>query len=51
LIGAATDAATGTGSGRAYVYDSKSGALLRTFENPRPATNDQFGGAVSLSGN
>jgi hypothetical protein len=24
---------------------------LRTFENPTPATNDQFGGAVSLSGN
>jgi hypothetical protein len=51
LIGARTDATTGTGSGRAYVYDSTSGALLRTFENPTPATNDQFGGAVSLSGN
>ena len=51
LIGAPLDATTGTGSGRAYVYDSTSGALLRTFENPTPATNDQFGGAVSLSGN
>jgi hypothetical protein len=50
LIGAPLDGTTGTGSGRAYVYDS-SGALLRTFENPTPATNDQFGGAVSLSGN
>jgi outer membrane protein assembly factor BamB len=51
LIGAPSDATTGTGSGRAYVYDSSSGALLHTFENPTPATNDQFGGAVSLSGN
>lgn len=51
LIGAPTDATTGTNSGRAYVYDSTSGALLQTFENPTPASNDQFGGAVSLSGN
>ncbi len=50
LIGAPSDATTGTRSGRAYVYNS-SGALLHTFENPTPATNDQFGGAVSLSGN
>lgn len=51
LIGAPLDATTGTGSGRAYLYDSKTGSLLRTFENPTPATNDQFGTAVSLSGN
>ena len=51
LIGATLDATTGTGSGRAYLYDSSSGSLLRTFENPTPATNDFFGGAVSLSGN
>ena len=51
LIGATTDATTGSGSGRAYLYDSNSGSLLRTFENPTPATNDFFGGAVALSGN
>lgn len=51
LIGAQLDGTTGTGSGRAYVYDSKTGALLHTFENPTPGSNDQFGGAVSLSGN
>jgi hypothetical protein len=51
LIGAPGDATTGNTSGRAYVYNSKSGALLRTFENPTPANNDQFGGAVSLLGN
>lgn len=51
LIGAPLDASTGTGSGRAYMYDSKTGALLRTFENPTPGSNDQFGSALSLSGN
>lgn len=51
LIGAPTDATTGSNSGRAYVYDSTSGALLHTLENPTPGSNDQFGGAVSLSGN
>jgi hypothetical protein len=51
LIGAPGDATTGSTSGRAYVYDTTTGALLRTFENPSPANNDQFGGAVSLSGN
>lgn len=51
LIGAPGDSTTGSTSGRAYVYDTASGALLRTFENPTPAANDQFGGAVSLSGN
>src|SRR5262245_45309123 len=51
LIGANTDDTTGSNSGRAYLYDSVSGALLRTFENPTPAANDQFGLAASLSGN
>lgn len=51
LIGALTDDTTASNSGRAYVYDAASGTLLRTFENPTPASNDQFGGAVSLSGN
>ena len=51
LIGAPSDSTTGTRSGRAYIYDSSSGTLSHTLENPTPATNDQFGGAVSLSGN
>src|ERR1044071_5251710 len=51
LIGAPGDATTGTNSGRAYVYDTTSGALVATLENPTPASNDQFGGAVSLEGN
>ena len=51
LIGANTDDTTGSNSGRAYLYDSVSGSLLQTFENPTPAANDQFGQSVSLSGN
>ena len=50
LIGAELDA-TKAPERRAYLYDATSGTLPRTFENPTPATNDQFGGAVSLSGN
>jgi WD40 repeat protein len=50
LIGAPSDATTGTGSGRAYVYDSNTGALLHILENPTPGSNDRFGGAVSLAG-
>src|SRR5262245_59528396 len=51
LIGSPGDATTGSGSGRAYLYDTATGALLSTLENPTPAANDQFGGAVGLSGN
>lgn len=51
LIGAPGDSTTGSLSGRAYVYDTATGALLSTLENPTPAANDQFGGAVGLSGN
>jgi len=51
LVGASIDGTTGSGSGRAYLFDTATGALLHTLENPTPATNDQFGTAVSLSGN
>lgn len=51
LVGAELDGTTGSGSGRAYVFDVATGALLRTFENPTPAPNDFFGLSVSLSGN
>ena len=53
LISAPLDATTGSGSGRAYIFDVATGALLHTLENPSPgpATNDFFGQSVSLSGN
>src|SRR5678815_2658921 len=51
LVGATLDEGSVTDSGRAYIYDAASGALLRTLENPTPVLNDFFGQTVSLSGN
>lgn len=51
LVGASFDGTTGSGSGRAYLFNASTGALLPVLENPTPATNDFFGQAVSLSGN
>jgi hypothetical protein len=51
LIGAPGDDTSASNAGRAYLYDSATGSLLQTFANPSPAANEQFGGAVSLSGN
>jgi hypothetical protein len=53
LIGAPSDE-TGTtfnNSGSAYLFNSTTGALLRTFTNPTPASSDSFGQAVAVSGN
>ena len=51
-VGTSVDGTTGSGSGRAYVFDAATGALLRTLENPSPGplANDNFGVSVSLSG-
>jgi len=54
LISAAGDAngsPSSGGSGAAYLFDTTTGALLRTFTNPTPASSDNFGFAVALSGN
>jgi hypothetical protein len=57
LIGAQLDDTGGTDTGRAYLYDATTGALLQTFANPNPAVapsgapGDSFGASVSLSGN
>lgn len=50
LVGAPIDGTTGIGSGRAYLFDAATGALLHTLENPTPSGNDFFGQTVSLSG-
>jgi Ca2+-binding RTX toxin-like protein len=50
VVGAYQDDAGGFNSGRAYVFDASTGALLSTLANPSPASGDQFGGAVSVSG-
>ena len=45
--------AGGTYSGKAYIYDVTTGALLHTLDNPTAFTSqsDQFGGSVAISGN
>ena len=46
--------AGGTRSGKAYIYNVTTGALVHTLDNPNPygaSTSDYFGGAVAISGN
>jgi len=46
--------AGGDTSGKAYIFDVTTGALLHTLDNPNPvgtSANDYFGGAVAISGN
>src|SRR6185369_16493976 len=49
LIAAPFDDAGATDSGAVYLYDTTTGALLRTFTNPTPAMSDTFGTSVALS--
>lgn len=51
LIGASGDNAGAGNAGAAHLFDGASGALLRTFNNPTPASNDYFGASVAISGN
>lgn len=53
VVGTALDDATGTNSGRAYVYDFASGISTATslvLENPAPSPADNFGHAVGIHG-
>jgi hypothetical protein len=40
-----------TDVGRVYIYNTTTGALLKTLENPTPANGDGFGASVAISGN
>ena len=50
LVGAPTDDTNGNEAGQAYLFDTRTGALLRTFNGPRPDNEDLFGNAVALDG-
>jgi len=51
IVGAfAEDAATGDGTGAAYIINT-SGTLIHTLANPGGAANDGFGLSVDISGN
>jgi outer membrane protein assembly factor BamB len=48
------DDAGGTASGKAYIYNVTTGALVWTLSNPNPystSLNDKFGYSVAISGN
>ena len=54
IVGATLeDDAGGTSSGKAYIYNVTTGALLHTLDNPNAystSQSDNFGGSVSISG-
>jgi hypothetical protein len=54
IVGASyEDDADGDKSGKAYIYNNSTGALLHTLDNPNPYStsgNDYFGEAVAISG-
>ena len=48
------DDASGTTSGKAYIFDVTTGSLLHTLNNPNPvgaSAGDSFGGSVAIFGN
>jgi outer membrane protein assembly factor BamB len=55
IVGAyGEDDNSGNASGKAYIFDPSTGALLYTLDNPNPygtSTSDQFGRYVSISDN
>ena len=55
IVGAALeDDATGTNSGKAYIFNVTTGALVHTLNNPNAygtSDNDRFGSPVAISGN
>jgi outer membrane protein assembly factor BamB len=55
IVGATgEDDAGGTSSGKAYIFNVTTGALLNTLNNPNAfgtGVNDFFGGSVAISGN
>ncbi|MFM7906245.1 MAG: hypothetical protein ACKPA9_14120, partial [Microcystis sp.] len=50
LIGAYDDNTGAQYAGSAYLFDTTTGNLLKTFNNPTPEDSDNFGNSVSLSG-
>lgn len=51
IITAESDDTGATNAGTAYIYDITTGNLLRTLNNPTPASDDNFGFSSDISGN
>lgn len=49
LIGAFGDDTGALGAGSVYLFDTETGNLLQTLNNPDPQSNDQFGFSVSIN--
>jgi len=50
VVGAYLDDTSAIDAGSAYVFDSATGSLVRTLNNPTPAASDWFGYSVAISG-
>lgn len=50
VVGAPGHFALGTSPGRVHVLDGRTGALLRSIENPTPAAGDSFGAEIVALG-
>jgi len=51
LVGAPLDNTGAISAGSAYLFNGATGTLLRTFNNPTPADDDNFGISVASVGN
>jgi hypothetical protein len=51
LVGAFLDNTGAAAAGAAYLFDSKTGALIRALQKPKPAANEEFGISVAALGN
>ncbi len=51
IVGAQRDDTGAVDAGSIYVFDTSSGALLRTINNPAPDASDMFGRFMALEGN
>ncbi|MCH8042671.1 MAG: tandem-95 repeat protein [Planctomycetes bacterium] len=50
LVGAPNDNLGARETGAVYLFDSDTGDVIRTFENPTPSQNDGFGVSISVLG-
>lgn len=48
-VSAPADGTLAQNTGRAFLFDVNTGALLRTIDNPTPNTGDNFGSSLTLS--
>lgn len=51
ITSAILDDTGATDAGSVYLFDSLTGNLLQTFNNPTPSNNDQFGWNIDIDGN